>query len=355
MGFWNLLWNWFCGCSGGPASTPPLEERRSADAVLGTLTLGDEAAEPVANDESRDRWWKATDDALLEIPPLIRTDRPAEVAALQRILAAYLQGADLRLPSLPKAAERVLRLLGQQQYDAGRIGNAIANDQVLAAALLRLANSALYAGRERITVLRVAVARIGTHALRSLIMQYSLQAALLPRVRGDRLLTDIVWNGSLASATIMRGLAGGVGADPEESHLIGLLHDIGSVLVLREVQEQQSVLRYKMDLESFDWLCREYHAPLGKLIGEAWDLPGKVKALIAGYDGPVAPDDPLARERHMLVLTDMIKAMLGYAMRRPYALMEATSAKALDLAGTPAFAAFLDRLPMRLRGIPTTF
>ena len=266
-----------------------------------------------------------------------------------------MQSADLRLPTLPKSAECVLRMLGGTRSSAGQIAGELAKDQVLSAAVLRLANSALYGAAGRITDLRSAATRLGNLVLRTVAMQYSLQSAVRPNFARDRTLTDIVWNGSLASATIMRGLAECLWADDEEAYLIGLLHDIGNVLVLREVQEQQTFLRYRMALEPFEWLCYQHHEKLGRLVGEAWDLPDKAKTLAADHHGAGVPGDPLARERSMIALTDMIKSMLGYATRRSYALLTSNPAKALGLAESPALTAFLGDLPAQLRGLKAVF
>lgn len=355
MGFWDQLWRSLisggdksrsCGTSKGAGTTG-----RAATTLLGREIDESAAAEETASE----RWWTPDDGALSDLVPLARSVAPAEVLALDHEFAEHLQSADLRLPTLPKAAESVLRMLGGTRFSAGQIADELAKDQVLSAAVLRLANSVLYSAAGRITDLHSAVTRLGNMVLRTVAMQYSLQSAVRSNFARDRILTDIVWNGSLASATIMRGLAECLWAHEEEAYLIGLLHDIGNVLVLREVQDQQAFLRYRIGLEAFEWLCHQHHEKLGRLVAEAWDLPERPKELAAGHHAPVVPGDPLARERSMIALTDMIKSMLGYATRRSYALLTAQPAQALGLAESPKLAAFLDRLPEELHGIKALF
>ena len=355
MGFWDLLWRSVFGDGDGPSRGDVLEDAQTARRAGATLTEPTGERRATAAEPEGEHWWTPDDNALPEAVSPARPELPTEVLALDRGLVEHMQSADLRLPTLPKSAECVLRMLGGTRSSAAQIAAELAKDQVLSAAVLRLANSALYGISGRITDLRSAAARLGNMVLRTVAMQYSLQSAVRSNLARDRVLTDIVWNGSLASATIMRGLAECGWADDEEAYLIGLLHDIGNVLVLREVQEQQTFLRYRMALGPFEWLCHQHHEKLGRLVGEAWDLPDKAKTLTAGHHGPVVEGDPLARERSMIALTDMIKSMLGYAPRRSYALMTSTPAQTLELAESPALAAFLDDLPAQLRGLKAVF
>jgi HD-like signal output (HDOD) protein len=351
MGFWDQLWRSFFGDGDGPPRANESGDGQNAGGAVATLTEPEAQRRKAKEEPEGERWWTPGEDALLDVVPPARLELPTEVLALDHGLAQSLQSADLRLPTLPKSAECVLRMLGGTRFSASQIAAELAKDQVLSAAVLRLANSALYGTSGQITDLRSAATRLGNMVLRTVAMQYSLQSAVRSNLARDRTLTDIVWNGSLASATIMRGLAECLWADDEEAYLIGLLHDIGNVLVLREVQEQQTFLRYRMALGPFEWLCYRHHEKLGRLVGDAWDLPDKTKALAANHHGAGVRGDPLARARSMIALTDMIKSMLGYATRRSYALLPSNPAQALGLAESPALAAFLDDLPAQLRGI----
>jgi HD-like signal output (HDOD) protein len=355
MGIWDLLWRSLFGDGDGPSSSDSSGGTQGAGHAVATLPEPKGQRRAGAKEPEEAPWWTPDEDALPDVVPPSGAALPTEVLALDQGLAQHLQSADLRLPAMPKSAECVLRMLGGTRSSAGQIAAELAKDQVLSAAVLRLANSVLYGAAGRITELRSAATRLGNMVLRTVAMQYSLQSAVQANLARDRTLTDIIWNGSLASATIMRGLAECMHVDDEEAYLIGLLHDIGNVLVLREVQEQQTFLHYRMALEPFEWLCYQHHEKLGRLVGEAWDLPEKARALAGDHHGGGAADDPLARERNMIALTDMIESMLGYASRRPYALLTSNPARALGLTESPAFSAFLSDLPEQLRGLKAVF
>jgi HD-like signal output (HDOD) protein len=352
MRFWDLFLNSLFGRGDRPDSDTL---RDSASGVMGVATLDSPDRAGSKSDKPVEHWWKPNDGALIEPPLVTRPELSPEALALERILVGYFEKTDLHLPSLPKVAERVLRLLSGRAYDARKIADEISADQVVSVAVLRLANSALYGRTNRVNDLHTAVARLGCNVLRSVMLQHSLQAALQHRKGGDRCLASIVWNGSLASAQILRGLAEFVGVEPEEAYLVGLLHDIGAVLVLREVQEQEALLRYKIKVGEFVWLSFEYHQRLGQLIADAWDLPDKLKVLVTDHHSRAIAGDEAAPERNMITMADMLKAMLGYAAPGSYDLLHSTAAQSLGLDAKPGFAAFLDGLPEELRSIPTSF
>jgi HD-like signal output (HDOD) protein len=324
----------------------------AADGAL-TVTLdAPSPAEATSENEASEAWWTAAPEAATEIAPAAQLALSPQSAALDRILAGYAECEDLKLPALPKVAERVLRMLVGDGYDAQRVAQEVAGDQVLSMAVLRLANCPLYRGREQVKDLQGAAARLGTNALRTIMLQHSLQAAIKQRRTIDKRLASFVWNGALASATILRGLAPLTGGDGEEAYLVGLLHDIGNVLVLREAQQQEELLGNRIAGEEFVWLCRQHHEALGWLIAEVWELPDKLKAVIANHHRPT---DEIATEAGLIGLADMLKAMLKYAPPVAYDLLNSTPAQRLKLTERPEFIAFLDALPDELANIPTSY
>jgi HD-like signal output (HDOD) protein len=321
---------------------------------VGVLTAPPQPiAQPLAPTDTH--WWERGPTALVAPTPPAAPELSTEARGLERILANFSERDSLRLPSLPKAAEAVLRLLGSRNADARRIAAVIAEDQVLSMTVLRSANSALYGGLQHVQDLQTAVARLGHTTLRSLMLQHSLQAAVQRRRGADRRLPAFVWNGSLASAHIVRGLAELTHGNADEAYLLGLLHDIGNVVVLCEALEQEKLLGYQLDLRTFVWLCHEHHQRLGGLIGTAWQLPDRLCRAIVAHHRPAAPETDPTADLDLIELADMIKALLGYAPRVAYDLCAAASARSLGLTERPDFAAFLDQLPEDLSHLPPTF
>ena len=80
------------------------------------------------------------------------------------------------LPPLPETAQRLIASFGREDLSLRELSALIGQDPALTARLLRLANSARYSPRERITRLQDAAAVVGLGPLRALALGACLQA-----------------------------------------------------------------------------------------------------------------------------------------------------------------------------------
>ena len=121
--------------------------------------------------------------------------------------------------------------------------------------------------------------------------------------------------------------------------------------MLREAQNQYSVLHSRVGMDAFEYLSHQTHQEFGELIAQAWQLPADLAEVIGDHHKPPAADDPLRVRRHLVQLTEMIIALLGYAPWGAYDLHQAEPAVALGLPDRPDWPTFLDELPDRLDGV----
>jgi HD-like signal output (HDOD) protein len=311
----------------------------------------DDAIDRSPEDEGHDietPWWAPEGAAQTDLPAPQRPDLSPGARAVENQLVSHFDGHDLSMPPLPRSAETVLSLLGNRNCDFGRVADEIADDQVLAAVVLRAVNSPMYCAVDRITALKPAVARLGVKALRTLVMHQALRAATFMQSGGDQDLATYVWRRSVMSAHVMRGLAPFCRVEPEQAFLIGLLHDIGNVIVLRIVCGEETIAHERIDLPAFEYLCRITHQEFGELVAEAWKLPEELVSLIRDHHTPPTSDNPLRTERLMLQATEMIVSMIGPGSPAVYDLQNSRPFGQLGLFQQPDFRDFLDRLPADL-------
>ena len=351
MGFWS----WLFKAENRTSNTGSLQEiarapdshRASDGEVVATLeSPGLETVPPA--EEAGPPWWAPEGATLTEPPEIKRPRLSTEARALESLLISHFDGHDLSMPPLPSVVERTLAHLRDRECNLRAVADDISDDQVIAAAVLRMTNSPLYRGLHKITALRPAVTRLGTKALQTLLMHESLRAAMFHGTGQETELAQLLWNCSLASACSMRELSCFTTVDEEDAFLIGLLHDIGNVIVLRIAGTQKKLTQYEVDIDTFDYLCAECHQEFGELVAEHWKLPDTVKALIGDHHTHPEPDDPLRNERLLVQLSDMINAMLGYAPSTAYNLMHARVVQDLGWVDRPDFRACLDELPRRI-------
>lgn len=353
MGFWD----WFLRVltqEPGPREPSAAERasgRRGGVAVMEKSDAGGESAD--SSDTARqefdgDRWWSPEGVTQTTPVPVRWIELTTEARALEKRLVSHFDGHDLQMPPMPAVAERALRRLRDRKASLADVAEEISEDQVLAAEVLRLANSALYQGLYKATTLSAAVTRLGVNALRTLLLHQSVKATMFDKSMGDRSRAARVWEKSLASAYVMRALAPLSDIDEEDAFLIGLMHDIGNVIVLRIAHEQRKVDHLEVDDETFEYLCFETHQEFGELVADAWQLPDAVKSLIADHHRDPAADDELAKERWMIQLSDMILQMLGFGQGQDYDLLRAAPTIALGLVDDVRFERFLAALPAQV-------
>lgn len=350
------FWSWLFGRLSEPRGSAPTEPgwgeaRRSTD---GSRTaVAEQCTTPATNEPTQpigtaghDSGWMAQADSLLD-PVEPRPPEPAgDALALENILVSHFDGHDLSIPSLHNVAERVLPKLRGPDADLLAAAKEIAEDQVLAAAVLRTVNSPLYRGVETITSVPRAVARLGVRTIKTILMHQSLRGAIFGR--GPNHFADVLWRRSLASACIMRGLASFTKMDLDEAYLLGLLHDIGGVIVLRILRAEEKRGFDQVDLDTFEYLCRQSHQEFGELIAEAWKLPADLKSLIADHHSHPPADDPLRTERLMLILTEMIASVLSYAPPENYNLIQCRAARDLQFSERRDYINWLTALPAEI-------
>ncbi|MDQ2694586.1 MAG: HDOD domain-containing protein, partial [Pseudomonadota bacterium] len=190
------------------------------------------------------------------------------------------------LPSLPGVAMRIIQMGQDPEADPGTIARIIGQDPALAAKLLRIANSPLYARRRRVDNLTQAVLLLGINATVTLALSFTLVGAL--HARPSRALDySRYWRRSLLAAIASRVLGQRLGVGfCEELFLAGLLQDIG-MLVLDTVmaEDYATVLAAAADPAALAERERQMlgadHAEVGAWIMGRWHLPDYLQRAVA--------------------------------------------------------------------------
>lgn len=166
---------------------------------------------------------------------------------------------------------------------------------------MRAANSALFKGRNDISTINRAVARLGVCTARKVIFAIAFRPIFV-RPSMHSLLRH-----SLAMADLAHHLAAQtLVADPEEAFLCGLLHDIGKLLMdqlnlfdsarMRGLVENGCPQVYAENL-----LFGHDHGSVGGQIAATWRFPARLVDAIRHHHQPELANSPLA---HVLYLAE---------------------------------------------------
>ena len=159
--------------------------------------------------------------------------RPDDVVGAPNFINDVAAGK-VELPIIPRVVQRLIVALRDPDVDARKIGEALAQDPVLSAKVLRLANSSFFGGQRSMASIDAAVALIGTQALNRLIVACGVSAAFKPIPGIDM---GTFWRDALIAATAANKLAPRLGADPEGAYVCGLLHATGHLILCQAYPE----------------------------------------------------------------------------------------------------------------------
>lgn len=203
--------------------------------------------------------------------------RQVQEAVLRRVATD-----DLALPSLPAAAQRALDLLSRDDYELREIASLIEKDPLLAARLLRLANSAAFGGAQKVDSILGCVTRLGATEVRVLLFETAARQVLESH---DRRIVEIcrgLWEHSLAVAVLARDVAMAARSPAAGgAYLAGLLHDVGKPILAAMLLEAEQRLLGKATRtwivpETWLRLIAESHRNIGVALAERWGLPEEV-------------------------------------------------------------------------------
>lgn len=226
----------------------------------------------------------------------------------------------LRLvPPFPAVAQRVLKLVSNEDAGPHEVGELVRMDPSFSAELLRLANSALFGARREVKSLTHAIMMVGTDRVKTMATMVVVNRMVRTSVRLQALRK--VWIHSLVTAVIAEEAARVARLPSDNAYTAGLLHNLGTLgLMSAYPAEYSRMLEVNNDF-GFDLLRTERdlfeidHCAAGAYLARDWDFPEELAAAIATHhDEPVAGDLSLD---NLVRVSWRLSDTLGYAAFSP--------------------------------------
>jgi len=211
---------------------------------------------------------------------------------LEALVVDLIKRDNVNIPPYPVVAMRLQRLVGEENYGMGDLQRVIGGDPVLAATILRYANSAAFRGVTPTSTLESAVTRIGANEVCKIAIATSIGAhAIVTGCLSS--LRRRYWRVSMTSAMLCRALAYWRKSNPEEAFICGLLHDFGQVVATACFEEVIARTRDARVLPESAWAaCVErFHVELGLVTAARWNLPPMVIGVISSHHNPESDRD----------------------------------------------------------------
>ena len=176
---------------------------------------------------------------------------------------------------LPDVAQRAVAMTADPEISIIKLAELVAKDQVLASRVLGLANSASSAPATYIGTVRDGIVRLGTAAVRNLVIAVSLTSRMQDKdvygAHGHQL-----FDHALGTAYMARLVAERACIDTEEAFLFGLVHDIGKLVILKVAHEFNRSHNEKLNPGEVERAVAEWHAEIGGVALRRWRLPDSV-------------------------------------------------------------------------------
>ncbi|MBZ0267973.1 HDOD domain-containing protein [bacterium] len=241
------------------------------------------------------------------------------VAEVRAALDARIAEQDIELPRNPDTAAKILSLAKTSEASMQDVLRYVRTDAALAGRILEMANSAAYAGAQKVYSLKMAVVRLGLTKVGEVAFEMSGGSKNFQKDKRSNMLSRM-WKYSLAVGFVCEELASRVPGQPADScFLTGLFHNVASSLIVESVGRLERLGAIGPQSESrvlglVNALTGEYTVKVLK----AWNIPKDSMEAIRLQDAKAKErrKKPLA---HLLVCSKAIAAELGMGVR-PQAL-----------------------------------
>lgn len=207
--------------------------------------------------------------------------------------ARILDAVDV--PTLPSTLAQIREVMSRSDAGVADVAEIVAQDPPVAAKVLRLANTAYYAPRERIATIGHAAAVLGMSVLENLVLQVTLVEAFASL---DGKTVEDLWVHSVLVARTTQEIVkrsrmpDALPLVPEELYTCGLLHDIGKFVMLGSLgHDYLTVLQRARDSLRESYLQERVdlgynHTEVGAVMAHLWRFPPGIVEAIELHHSP---------------------------------------------------------------------
>jgi HD-like signal output (HDOD) protein len=217
-----------------------------------------------------------------------------------------------RPPVLPAVAMDVMTVAARDDADVDEIVALLERDTMLAATVMRLVSSPIYAGRSAIHSLKGAVIRLGVRVIRDVVFEAAIARGVFQVGEYTDTLAIIARHSTL-TAYITRIVCRRAGIDADLAFICGLLHDVGFAGLLLAVKHVEgsnaptlSVLWQHVD---------DLHERASRMLVERWGLPRDVVEVVGHHHH--LHTGPTARIAAAVRLADHLTEYFDTSVRGP--------------------------------------
>jgi putative nucleotidyltransferase with HDIG domain len=234
-------------------------------------------------------------------------------ASLIQEVAHRLERGEINLPPYPQINVKFKELLNKGA-NAAEAHALLKKDVGISSKLISLSNSAYYRGVTENKTLEHAITRLGFRVTKNCVEVITNRSLYRASNKKYNDLLKALWEHSLACAyaseiasKILKLKA------PEEVFTIGLLHDIGRLILLQLVSELETngVFGKELDMSEVLETLNAHHGRFGAQLLKRWGFP-EGYCQICMYHDNLEEADPVSKELLVIHMANLLVKSMGY-------------------------------------------
>lgn len=198
-----------------------------------------------------------------------------------------------KISSIPQVVFKIIRMVRDNKCSLQDIASEVKQDQVIAAKLLRICNSAFFSKKMEFDSIDRVLVMLGEKQLLQVVMSAAFKDFFSENSRGYSQCKGGLFNHALGTALISEKLAETIQSVPSDvAYTAGLLHDIGKVALDQYMGKAYPFFyrRTQIDNESLFKAEKETfgitHDEIGATLAEQWSLPENIIDAIKNHHNP---------------------------------------------------------------------
>lgn len=263
-----------------------------------------------------------------------KPERLAPVVEIIQEVVRKIQNDEMTLPVLPNVVHEIESLANDPETKIETLVKVLERDAVVSLALVKLANSPLYRGTEKINRVSQAVSRLGMKEVRNMVAAIAIRSLYGTNSQTFKKLMVNQWRHSLACAygcvVIARELSL---EDPDRYFLMGLVHDVGKVVLFRVLSEM-SLQEASLDMAALMKNIEVVHSNLGGVLLQTWKFDREtIRCVVLHHKTGLSASEK--KSVFIVNLANHLVNNLGFSLfkRDPVNLLTLASARHLKIQG----------------------
>ncbi|MFW5782581.1 MAG: HDOD domain-containing protein [Candidatus Muiribacteriaceae bacterium] len=222
------------------------------------------------------------------------------------------------IPTLPIIANKLLKTLNNSDFSVAQISELVKKDQAITTKLLRVANSAFYAGNSEVSTVENAIMRMGATQVRNIVLGVSIIKSFEGFNQFEFSIENF-WKHSLGVAFLNLIIVEMAGIDVEEDIWVaGIIHDIGKLVYAAYMPTLMTRLLSETESKEISFHAAEKsilkfdHCEIGRWLCEKWKIPRKIKEVVDKHHEPPVSDLMLGDSTYYIAVTHIADNIAKY-------------------------------------------